>query len=465
MATAPLRTVPTARPGGAATPPNARILLAALLVAASGPALAAEEPPRQTLRRVQEEIEADRTRQRVLDRQSDAIQRELEELRGRLVTLADDARAREEELDRLEADLAGLEQRERAEADRLDGERRQIASLLAALQRLSRIPPEAVIARPEGPVDTLRSALMLRETVPVLRIRAEALSASLAALADTRERLQAKRARTLSARLALDTREQEIAGLVARREELSRQTAEERASVARHMAALSGQAADLRQLMERIEQERRAAAEAAARIEAARIDAERREAERAAAAARDAAKQAAKETERREAARAEAERKAAEQRARIAAAPRAPEPPPAPSRPESGGLRLPVGGAVSLRYGEPDRFGAPSRGMTIAARPGAPVTAPSAGTVVFAGPFRGYGLILIVEHRNGYHSLIAGLGRIDTIVGTRVATGEPIATMPASADGTADLYFELRRHGQPINPQRGFATADAKGQG
>ncbi|WP_245986647.1 murein hydrolase activator EnvC family protein [Azospirillum thermophilum] len=89
--------------------------------------------------------------------------------------------------------------------------------------------------------------------------------------------------------------------------------------------------------------------------------------------------------------------------------------------------------------------------------------APQAGSIMFAGPFKGYGQILIVEHGNGYHSLIAGLGRIDTAVGKRVAAGEPVGLMPA--DGSPDLYFELRRNGQPINPQRGFGAPEGKGQG
>ncbi|HEY0837104.1 MAG TPA: peptidoglycan DD-metalloendopeptidase family protein, partial [Azospirillum sp.] len=147
------------------------------------------------------------------------------------------------------------------------------------------------------------------------------------------------------------------------------------------------------------------------------------------------------------------------------AAQRPPDPPPAapPAAAPAGSPTLPVGGRIVTRFGEHDRFGATSRGLTISARPGMTVVAPYAGSVMFAGPFRGYGQILIVEHSNGYHSLIAGLGRIDTAVGKHVTAGEPIALMPA--DGSPDLYFELRRHGQPINPQRGAAAPEGKGQG
>jgi len=442
------------------------LALALLLLAL--PAYAQEEAPGAALKRVEQEIQADKARQRALDQRSDAIRKETEDLRARLVGLAEQARAQEEELDGLEGTLRALEEEERQQATRLDGERQQIAHLLAALQRLSRIPPEVALARPEGPVDTLRSALLLRDTVPALRQRADALAAALNRLAEVRERLEGQRTSIVAKRDALGSRQQEIAALVARREELSRQTDEERIAVGRRMAALTGQASDLKQLMDRIEAERRVTMEAAARREAERLEAERRLARQREAEQREADRKLAqqKETEQKEAERQLAQQREAEQRARAeaaaqqAAVQKAPDPAPATA---GNRLTLPVGGRIVTRFGEQDRFGATSRGLTISARPGTAVVAPYAGSVMFAGPFRGYGQILIVEHSNGYHSLIAGLGRIDTAVGKHVTAGEPIALMPA--DGSPDLYFELRRNGQPINPQRGAAAPEGKGQG
>ncbi|QCO14689.1 metallopeptidase [Azospirillum brasilense] len=444
-------------------------LLTATLLVISTAAAAQTESPGQTLKRVEQDLQADKALQKQLDRQSQALQKELDELRDRLVGLADQERAQEDELAHLEESLTALETQERSQAEKLEGERQQIAALLAALQRVARIPPEAALARPDGPVDTLRSALLLRDTVPALRARADALAQALTRLAETREALQAQRSRTYAARLTLIDRQKEIGQLVARREELSRQTEEERQQVAQRTARLTGQAADLRQLMDRIEAERRAAAAMAAKREAERLEAERREAERRLAEQRAAEQRQAEQklaeqkaaeqraAEQKLAEQRAADQRASEQRARAEAetARAAPSPP--------AGDRLPVGGRVTVRYGEADRYGATSRGVTIQARAGSTVVSPQAGTIVFAGPFRGYGQILIVEHSHGYHSLIAGFGRIDTAVGRRVATGEPIGLMPA--DGSPDLYFELRRHGQPINPQRGFGAPEGKGQG
>src|SRR3546814_20553792 len=104
------------------------------------------------------------------------------------------------------------------------------------------------------------------------------------------------------------------------------------------------------------------------------------------------------------------------------------------------------------------------RGIRIETRSGAQVVAPADGKVMFAGPFRGYGQLLIIAHGGGYHSLLAGFGRIDRSVGQWVLAGEPVGQMSATqagpvqagqakagASGTGEkpvLYLELRRKGE-----------------
>jgi septal ring factor EnvC (AmiA/AmiB activator) len=102
--------------------------------------------------------------------------------------------------------------------------------------------------------------------------------------------------------------------------------------------------------------------------------------------------------------------------------------------------------------------------VTFATRPGAEVVAPFDGRVLFAGAFRGYGQILIIGHGDGYHSLVAGLDRIDSSVGQWLVAGEPIGRMSAD-EAKPRLYLELRHNGQPINPLPWLATRDAKVKG
>lgn len=127
--------------------------------------------------------------------------------------------------------------------------------------------------------------------------------------------------------------------------------------------------------------------------------------------------------------------------------------------------RLPVVGTTTLGFGAPTPSGQPHRGILIEAKPGAPVVSPAAGRIAFAGPFRLYGLILIIDHGEGYHTLLMGLGRIDAATGQWVEAGEPVG-LSAGGDGSpSSLYVELRRNGQPIDPLPWLAARKEKENG
>ncbi|WP_225540720.1 peptidoglycan DD-metalloendopeptidase family protein [Xanthomonas sp. XNM01] len=161
--------------------------------------------------------------------------------------------------------------------------------------------------------------------------------------------------------------------------------------------------------------------------------------------------------------RAEAERKAAEQRAaREAAAqqgtrgggtktpPRVAASAPAP---KVGGLGWPASGDLLARYGGKLPDGRTSSGVLIGASAGAPVTAVADGTVVFSEWMTGYGLILIIDHGNGYMSLYAHNESLLRDAGDRVKRGDAVARVGSSGGhGRPALYFELRRNGQPVDP-------------
>ena len=115
-----------------------------------------------------------------------------------------------------------------------------------------------------------------------------------------------------------------------------------------------------------------------------------------------------------------------------------------------GRLRLPARGTTMGRFGESTGLSPRSQGVTLRTRQGAQVVAPYDGRVVFAGPFRNYGLILIISHGDGYHTLLAGLSKLQTVVGQDLLTGEPMGMM--GRDNKRSLYIELRRKGTAINP-------------
>src|SRR5690606_26171890 len=126
---------------------------------------------------------------------------------------------------------------------------------------------------------------------------------------------------------------------------------------------------------------------------------------------------------------------------------------------------LPVRGRIAHAFGATTESGQPAKGVTIDAGPGSTVVAPRDGVVVFAGPFRGLGQLLIIEYGGKYHLLRAGLARIDTAVGESVLAGEPVGIMQARRGAGAALYMELRRNGQPINPLPWLAEGRTKVNG
>jgi septal ring factor EnvC (AmiA/AmiB activator) len=116
--------------------------------------------------------------------------------------------------------------------------------------------------------------------------------------------------------------------------------------------------------------------------------------------------------------------------------------------PAPAGYQLPVAGRAVVGFGAP-REGGPSQGVTLVPRAGAQVVAPAAGRVAFAGAYRGYGRIAIIEHDGGWTSLVTGLARTDVAVGDRLVAGSPLGI---AAQRNPAVTLELRRDGTPVNP-------------
>ncbi|HEY9568990.1 MAG TPA: peptidoglycan DD-metalloendopeptidase family protein, partial [Thalassobaculum sp.] len=134
-----------------------------------------------------------------------------------------------------------------------------------------------------------------------------------------------------------------------------------------------------------------------------------------------------------------------------------------------GQLIRPAAGPLVRGFGQRDPDGLRNRGIVIAAKEGAVVLAPYDGSVIYAGRFEGFGLILIIEHGEGYHTLLAGLGRLGLQVGQRVLAGEPVGTMrsrqPGGGGGDPELYVELRHNGDPIDPLPWMSGLTGKAKG
>ena len=430
----------------------AAILAAALLLGAACPVAAAEPSPNRRLKEVEHELKKSRAEQEELKQKAQVLALELAELNQEMVGVAREAQEHEEALSELENKLVELNTRERADADALERRRRQTIGVLTAVERLAWRPTEALLAQPTSPADTVRSAILLRAALPRIEEEAEMLRQELRSLSSLREDIATKRHQVSVMSGKLDGEQKRMKNLVRRKQQLQQAAEEKNQDAERRLGKLATEANDLRDLMQRLDDEQK----------------QRRLAEDK--AAKDAAKEAANQSK---AANARPSRQA-QTPPRVEAPAPTPTPSPAaepqqqqqppaqavaltippPTAPFSerqGNLPYPARGTLVSQFGQSNDLGGTHKGITIETRPSAQVIAPYDGQVAFAGPFRGYGLLLIIEHGEGYHTLLAGMSRIDSLVGHRLMAGEPVGVM-ANTEGKPALYFELRRNGQPVNP-------------
>jgi septal ring factor EnvC (AmiA/AmiB activator) len=362
------------------------------------------------LKNVERQLERTREQDAALAARESALQKEIDSLRGQLVTAAAAARAREQAVIEHREGLARLESEEHDKVVALNARRRQLSDLLMALARHARRPPEAMVAMPSSPEDTIRAALLLAAAVPELEAEASSLRAEIDSLdavrragAETRAELEKESRELAQDRSRLET-------LVAQKSSLQKQTQAERRKAQADADRLAREAHDIKELMERVEAERqnRAAEAAAARRTPPRTP------------------------------------PAPKPGTDLAALPRA---------------ISPVSGRIVAAFGAHTEGGGINRGVTLEVPSESSVLAPFAGRVVYAGPFRDYGQLLIIEHGEGYHLLLAGFGRIDSALGESVLAGEPIGIVGSSGGTVASrggapsrIYLELRRNGRPIDP-------------
>jgi murein hydrolase activator len=412
----------------------------------------ADDSPQVQLDAVQKQLEASKQQQQTLALQSAALAAELEQLRNQQIAVAHSAQAHEAALSRLESQRASLATEIKAKSAELKKRRDQQGAVLAALVNLARRPPVGIALADGTPIDLLRGGILMGAAMLPLVARAQRLGIELQTLADLQNQLQDAEAQHRIEADSLGKEQVRLAALAGQKAALQQRASLGAAESAQQVQKLAAQASDLRDLIERAEAAERAR-------EAREAEAQR---QREAAAARLAAAAVPPPSSRASGDTAGPEHPA------VATAPALPDPTrPATIRPfaqAKGRMMAPASGDIVLAFGATSGTSDSAKGLTFETRPGAEVVAPFDGRVVFAGVFKGYGQILIIGHGDGYHSLVAGLDRIDSAVGQWLVAGEPIGRMPAG-EAKPRLYLELRHDGQPINPLPWLATRDAKVKG
>ena len=409
---------------------GAALALAVGAAAAQTPAPTPKSTPDEVRQRGQE-LDAIRAEQQKADAAQQKLRDEIaalgEDRRKLNQALLDGAagiRADEDKISATEARLQQLAGNEATIRKSLDSRRVVIGEVLAVLQRMGRRPPPAMLVKPEDALESLRAAMLLGAVVPEMRGEAESLAAQLTDLVHVRAQAASERDALARDRANLSVQQNRMSLLIWERQK-RQADAQQQLDAARQRAAdLARQAANLKDLIAKLEQ----AAPAPANDHAAR-----------------SSLSALKDPGRLEPAIAFASAK--------------------------GMLPIPVSGVKSRDFGSSDGNGGTEKGISIVTRPGAQVTSPCDGWVVYAAPYRSYGKLLILNAGGGYLVVLAGMEQISVDIGQFVLTGEPVAAMGSgpqvasssavtSAAGASQpvLYIEFRKDGTPIDPNPWWAT-------
>jgi murein hydrolase activator len=389
------------------------------------------------LERLRETAKAASEARAKLEGEAAALKQDRTRLNTVLIETTARIRATEERAAQAESRLRTLASSEDAIRKSLIARRGVIADVLAALQRLGRRPPPAVLVTPEDMLQSVRAAILLGAVVPEMRQEAETLGADLTELVRLSTVARQERERLAGELGTLSGERERLANLVAARQERIVETERSAGDERSRNDQLAQRVLNLRELIDGLDKDMSAANRAAEEARAA-LAAQTREVREkfAAAAFKDPSRLS-----------------------------------PRISFAETRGLLpQPASGALVKGFGAPDNAGGTTRGAFFSTRKRAVVSAPTDGWVAFAGPFRSYGRVLILNAGGGYHILLAGLERIDVAIGQFVLIGEPLGMMGdtvatgASILGsvsdvvtngdTADtlLYVEFRRDGVSVDP-------------
>ena len=401
----------------------------------------------QEVEALEQKSDMKRMQYKKLQADSVALSLELAKMNRQLVEAAKSVQKDEDAISKTEEELKLLQDKLRVTQENFNREYESLSELLAALQNLALHPTDSLLFQPLTPVEIIQSAVLMRETVPFLDKNATKLKEDLATLKKQKDDLNKKLIKLSEQTKDLKTKQDNLKKLAVQKSEIKKKLEGETSKTKMEAKKLAMEASDLRDLMEKAMREaelkrqkqeelKRAAKER--ELEAQRkLEEEQirrlREGRGLGFEGQDEVSQSPQENFE------YAEVKAKpyiENNAKIGSA--------------SGQFVRPVRGEVVTAYGEELSKGVTSKGVVFKTRNNAQVVAPYDGTVVFSGPFKGYGNLIIISHDADVISLIAGMQSIDTENGQMLLAGEPVGVMPDSSN--AKLYMEIRKNKKPINP-------------
>lgn len=385
---------------------SAAVLASLGVVMAQAPRSAPDTYTRDDLKRVEQARDEAMERLKRLETQGRRAERESADIDRDLLAAAADSQRREEQAATAEARIADYSAQADAARVRLIGDRAALDDLLAALMTFGSHRPPALAASPDDAGRAIRAAILMGDAAPALSARAKDLTARI----ETLNRLVVDVRREKAALAAADQ------ALAARREEIDALAEEKRLA----RVSLDAETATLRAKTERLGRQAETLHDLLDRLAASAPSAPSTKPS-AGGAAKSAAKPPAK--------------------------------PPA-ALPVARSAATPVPPAVGRRIRHFGQKTAASPGLVLATRPAAQVVAPLDARVEYAGPFRSYGKMLILDVGGDILVVVSGLDALYPEAGQWVLAGEPIGRMADRKSPSPELYLEVRRNGQPVDPEK-----------
>ena len=366
---------------------------AIILPGTAGTTLAQEQAALKAARRQSDEA---RDRSARLEQQASAARDDAEQARRRAAATAARIQQAEADIQAAQARIAIIARMQRTQAARLAARQEPVVRLTAALQMMARRPLALALVQPGSVTDAVHMRAVLGQILPVIQQRTAGLRAELARSRALRATAQQAAGALTQAQADRRERQAALATLETQKRVAARDYRANAGLESERALALGERARDIVDLMDRLE-------DAGTLCE------------------------------------------------RLAARPdQTGEPAPEAVRSSSGPppYRLPVIGQLVTGMGEVNEGGVRSRGLSLVTQPGAQTVAPTAGRIAFSGPYRGYGQILIIDHGQGWTTLITGLHRVTAQVGDTVRQGEPVGI---TGQGRPTVTIELRRNGRPVD--------------
>ena len=375
-----------------------KILLTITLLLLSFSAFAT---PADELANTNKEIKAISVQNAKLEAESKKLKAKAKELAEKMVKTAEALQASEAELSALEEKTRILNAQIAGKTASLAERKKNMAVMVQAAVKLAQTPEEAIILMPGDMMNNMKASRALKMTTESIKKEAESIRAQMAELAELVAKVEENRQDAQKRKAGLDEQRKLLKTQIAEHNALQQKFNIEQKIAKEKAQNLARKATDLKDLIASLEREK------AESVKEQELEAD--------------------------------DNKPSGDKGKLRS-----------FRVAKGKIRVPAAGKLTKKFGV-EETNETSKGITITTRANAQVTAPYDAEVEFTGPFMDYGRMVILRHSDGFHTLLAGMAKIDASVGDFLVEGEPLGSM-GEIEQNDHLYMELRENNQPINP-------------